>query len=152
MAVKKSAKKAASKKARSKKATSKTAASKKTVSTGTTGKKKVAKKKTAAKKKAKAASKQTGANRVATAKKAQATATKPKPKGGASSMTVNLGHVFALRPRVSTTFRQADFTTAKHQLQDELYKSIEEAARAVAEKALELTHGGPAFGRRRDRH
>ena len=58
-------------------------------------------------------------------------------------MSVNLGHVFSLRPRVSKTFRQADFLTARQLLQDEEYASIEEAARAVADKALDLTHKGP---------
>jgi hypothetical protein len=66
-----------------------------------------------------------------------------KAKGKVSSMSVNLGQVFSLRPRVSTTFRQADFLTARLRLQDEAYENIEEAARAVAEKALELTHEGP---------
>lgn len=73
-----------------------------------------------------------------------------KPKEGVSSLSVNLGHVFSLRPRLSTTFRQADFRTAKHLLQDESYATIEEAARAVAAKALEMTHEGPpkrGFGR-----
>ena len=56
---------------------------------------------------------------------------------------MNLGQVFALRPRVETSFRQADFATARRQLEDESFATLEEAARAVAEKALELTHGGP---------
>ena len=60
-----------------------------------------------------------------------------------SSMSVNLGHLFSLRPRVSKTFRQADFLTARQLLQDEEYANIEDAARAVAEKALDLTHKGP---------
>ena len=66
-----------------------------------------------------------------------------KPKDAVSSLSVNLGHVFSLRPRVSKTFRQADFLTARQLLQDESYANIEEAARAVAEKALDLTHKGP---------
>ena len=53
---------------------------------------------------------------------------------------VNLGHVFALRPRVSTTFKQSDFLTARHLLQDEAWSTIQDAARAVAEKALSLTN------------
>jgi hypothetical protein len=68
---------------------------------------------------------------------------KKKTKGGVSSTSVNLGHIFSLRPRVSKTFRQADFLTARHLLQDQDYADIEAAARAVAEKALELTHKGP---------
>ena len=62
-----------------------------------------------------------------------------KPAGKVTAADVNLGHVFALRPRVSTTFKQADFLTARHLLQDESWSSIPEAARAVAEKALSLT-------------
>jgi len=65
----------------------------------------------------------------------------PRPEGSVSSIDVNLGHVFALKPRVNTTFRQPDFIIAKRSLQDEVYASVPEAARAVAEKALELTHG-----------
>ncbi len=59
--------------------------------------------------------------------------------GPASSMSVNTGHVFSLRPRVNSSYRQADFFKARLQLQDESYASIQEAARAVADKALELT-------------
>jgi len=79
----------------------------------------------------------------ASSKPASTEKTKKKPKSSVSSKSVNLGHVFALRPRVSTTFRQADFLTARQLLDDEAYGSIEEAARAVAEKALEMTHEGP---------
>jgi hypothetical protein len=60
-------------------------------------------------------------------------------KGGVSAADVNLGHVFALRPAVPKAFRQEDFRAARHLLEDETYASLEEAARAVAEKALELT-------------
>jgi hypothetical protein len=55
---------------------------------------------------------------------------------------VNLGHIFALRPRVNTAFPPGDLSAAKHFLRDESYATIEEAARAVADKALELTHDG----------
>ncbi|MCZ6783065.1 MAG: hypothetical protein O7G30_07110 [Proteobacteria bacterium] len=61
-------------------------------------------------------------------------------------MSVNPGHVFSLRPRMSTSFRPDDLRTARHFLQDESYATIEEAARAVAEKALDLTHN-PQSGR-----
>jgi hypothetical protein len=73
--------------------------------------------------------------------------------GKASSTAVNMGHIFGLRPRVRTSFRQADFRTARQQLQDEAYESIQDAARAVAEKALELTHDGgtPKRGTKPDR-
>ena len=80
---------------------------------------------------------------TAVSKPAEAEQAEKKPEGKVSSMSVNLGHVFSLRPRVSKTFRQADFLTARQLLQDEDYASIEEAARAVAEKALKLTHDGP---------
>jgi hypothetical protein len=76
-------------------------------------------------------------------KSAEAEQAEKKPEGKVSSMGVNLGQVFSLRPRVSKTFRQADFLTARLLLQDKDYANIEEAARAVAEKALDLTHKGP---------
>jgi hypothetical protein len=63
----------------------------------------------------------------------------PRPADSVSSLDVNLGHVFALRPRVPTSFRPEAFRTAKHLLEDEVYAGIEEAARAVVEKALSLT-------------
>jgi hypothetical protein len=64
-----------------------------------------------------------------------------------------MGHVFSLRPRPNTSFRPGDFATAKHQLQDESYANVAEAARAVAERALELTHdSGSRVGTRYDRH
>ena len=77
--------------------------------------------------------------RPASEPKAAPAERKPAAKGGVPAASVNLGHVFALRPRVSTSFRQEDFRTARHLLQDESYASLGEAARAVAEKALELT-------------
>ena len=85
---------------------------------------------------AKAAGESSG--KAAPAKAAPAKAAKPAGKVAASD--VNLGHVFALRPRVSTTFKQSDFLTARHLLQDESWDSVPEAARAVAEKALALTN------------
>jgi hypothetical protein len=68
-------------------------------------------------------------------------APKAEPKGetGISSLAVNRGHLFALRPRVSTAFRPEDFLTARRELEDESYESIEAAARAVAERALALS-------------
>ena len=68
-----------------------------------------------------------------------------------SSLDVNVGHVFSLRPRVTTSFKPRDFSAAKQRLQDESYANIQEAARAVAEKALELTRdaGSPT---KRDRY
>ena len=63
--------------------------------------------------------------------------------GSISSLTVNLGHVFALRPRVETSFKPGNLEAAKHFFRDNSYSTIEDAARAVAEKALELTRDGP---------
>ena len=63
--------------------------------------------------------------------------------GSVSSLTVNLGHIFALRPRVETSFKPGNLDTAKHFFRDSSYSTIEAAARAVAEKALELTRDGP---------
>jgi hypothetical protein len=74
---------------------------------------------------------------------------KTKPGGKASSLAVHRAHVFALRPRVSAAFREEDFLAAKRLLEDEAYASLEEAARAVAERALSLSNdpkrrrGGP---------
>jgi hypothetical protein len=64
----------------------------------------------------------------------------PKAEKAISSLAVNRGHLFALRPRVSTAFRPEDFLTARRELEDERYESIEAAARAVAERALALSN------------
>ena len=97
-----------------------------------------------------------GARSVAGGKKAAARgaakAAAPEPKsaappaqqsaggGGVSSLAVNRSHLFALRPRVSAAFRQEDFLAARRLLEGEAYASIEEAARAVAERALSLSN------------
>jgi hypothetical protein len=75
-------------------------------------------------------------------KRAAREAPKEETKRGrkVSSMAVNRGHLFALRPRVSAAFRQEDFIAARRLLGDEAYTSIEEAARAVAERALSLSN------------
>jgi hypothetical protein len=107
----------------------------------------------AKKKAAKKTAAKGGAKKKVVAKRARRSETggesEPAQAGGAgtagtkvSSIGVNRGHLFALRPRVDTAFPPGDFDTAKHFLRDESYASIEEAARAVAEKALELTHQG----------
>ncbi len=70
-------------------------------------------------------------------------AKKATRKKGVSPRDVHLGHVFALRPRVNISFKRQYFHEAKLRLEDESYSSLEEAARAVVEKALELTHEGP---------
>ena len=81
--------------------------------------------------------------KAAAAKKPRSTASKtgaekPKGEGAISSLTVNRGHLFALRPRVSSAFRPQDFLAARRELESETYESIETAARAVAERALAL--------------
>jgi hypothetical protein len=73
-------------------------------------------------------------------------AASPPTTGSVSTLEVNMGHVFALRPRAETSFRPDDLRTAKQRLKDEPFATIEEAARAVAEMALELTHDGPSAG------
>jgi hypothetical protein len=69
-----------------------------------------------------------------------------KPAGKVLATSVNLGHIFALRPRVETSFRPIHMQQAKHQLVSEAFDSIEDAARAVADKALESTHEGSNSG------
>jgi len=122
-----------------------------------TGKKATAKtaKKTAKKTEKKTAKKTAKKTEKKTAKKvASKAAAKPAAekksagKPAVSSLTVNMSHVFALRPRAITSFKAGDFSTAKHQLQDEFYADIHAAAKAVVEKALELTHGSPKRGRK----
>ena len=146
MAAKKTAKKAAKKTA--KKAAKKASA------------KKAAKKTTAAKSATKAAANpaQKAAEKppevAAEAAPAAAAVEEPAAKAAAGeikSADVNLGHIFALRPRVATSFKPNDFRTAKQQLDEERYASLSDAARAVAEKALELTTDGPPGSRRRRR-
>jgi len=135
MVAKKSAKRAAKKAAKTKTAKKKAA------------KKKPAKK-AAAKKKAPAKAAKKKAAKPAAEPAVAKSAAEPERAAGAgiSSTAVNMGHVFALRPRVNKSFRQADFLTARLRLKDESYDTIEDAARAVATKALELTHDSPMSG------
>jgi len=65
------------------------------------------------------------------------------PSGGVSAREVNRGHVFALQPRVNTGFSPQAFDDARRELSDVLYGTIDEAARAVAERALELSNERP---------
>jgi hypothetical protein len=66
------------------------------------------------------------------------------PAGGVSAADVNLGHVVALRPRTHTGFKPEAFAEAKRALADQRFASIDDAARAVAEKAVELSNeSGP---------
>lgn len=69
-----------------------------------------------------------------------------------SSTAVNMGNIFALRPRVNPSFRQEHFLTARRLLEEEAYASVDEAARAVAERALELSNDpNDKRGRKRGR-
>ncbi|MDJ0789386.1 MAG: hypothetical protein QNK05_21480 [Myxococcota bacterium] len=72
--------------------------------------------------------------------------TPAKTKGGGevSAESVNMGHIFALRPKVPTSFRPEDLRRARSELRDEGYASIQDAARAVAEKALETSNKKPS--------
>ena len=148
MTARKTTQKSASKKKPANKTTAKKPAVKKA-----SGKKSAAKKASGKKAPAKKASGRKKPARKISAKPAQAGvgAQKPAPakkKGPISAMDVNLGHVFKLR--LNSTFRQVDFLTARQQLSEETYASIEEATRAIVDKALELTHDdGARHGRRR---
>ena len=79
------------------------------------------------------------------------TAATKEAKSGFSSLEVNMGQVFGLRPRVATSFRPDDLRVARQQLGDESFDTAEAAARAVAEKALELSHGDAIPGRKKRR-
>ena len=106
------------------------------------GVKKASVKKNAAPKKA-APAKKAAAKRTASENE-KPTAKKSSSGGSVSSSDVNLGHVFALKPRANTSFRPNDFMAAKRALSDERYESVQEAARAVADEALGLTRGKKA--------
>jgi len=91
----------------------------------------------------KSVSKQASATSADSASKSsESPGTEKATAGSVSSLAVNLGHVFALRPRVETSFKPGNLETAKHFFRGESYATVEEAARAVAEKALELTREG----------
>jgi hypothetical protein len=65
------------------------------------------------------------------------------PGPSVSAQQVNLGHIFALRPRVRTGFSPEAFRDAARALADEKYPTLQDAARAVAEKAIELSNAAP---------
>ena len=91
----------------------------------------------------KQAAKKKAAKKKAAGKKAakQKTPAPAASKSGVSAMDVTLGHIFALRPRVDRSFRKTDLGQAKRNLEDESYVDLHEAARAVAEEALDITRG-----------
>ncbi len=144
------ARKSTSAKATPKKATAKKASTEKATPKKATAKKASSKKASATKKAAKKTATQAEPK---SAEKAQ-TKAQPKPAKkaagkGFSAAAVHLGHVFALRPRIETSFEPGHFQTAKVLLAEEHFADLKSAARAVAEKALELTHkGGSKKGRR----
>ena len=129
MAAKKSATKSAKTKKSAKKSPKKSA--KKSASKGV--KKSSAK---TAEKTADAAPKKASQKKAAVEK-----AAKPTAKSGFSSLAVNMGHVFALRPRVGTSFRPDDFRDARQKLENEQFETAADAARAVVDKILELSRG-----------
>jgi hypothetical protein len=103
-------------------------------------------KKTTKKTAKKAATKKAATKKTATKKATTKTGTKKAvakkaspAKAKVTATDVNLGHVFALRPRVNASFAPERFRRAKDLLAGETYASIPEAARAVAEKALETS-------------
>jgi len=133
-AAKKAAARPAAKKAPAKKAPAKKAGAKKA---GAGAKKASGKKASPKKSVEKPAS---GAPAAPAEPKAASTPTKA---GAFTAADVHMGHIFSLRPRVTTAFRPEDLRTAKHTLGEETFESAAEAARAVADKALELLHDGP---------
>lgn len=137
MAARKTASKATKKASATKKpAAKKASATKKPAAKKASAAKKPATKKPVAKKvSAKKAAPRKAATKKPAARKSTAT--------GASVKDVHMGHIFALKPRVDKSFRQDDLRKAKELLIDEAYESPEAAARALAEKALELTRKGP---------
>ena len=143
---------AAKKSTAQKKTTARTAktatkkAPKKKVTSATRGKTSAGAGRKEAKTPAKSAAKKSVVRRSPTTKTAKKGSAK---KPTVSAAQVNLGHVFSLRPRVSTAFRPEDFRTAKHRLRNERYPSLDAAARAVVEQAHELGRETPRFAPKR---
>ena len=100
---------------------------------------------------AKTAGSKSTAKKAAASEKPKAEEPASKADSGIRSNQVVLAHIFALKPRVAMAFKPDDFRQAKQLLEDESYESIPEAARAVAERALELTNTGMPKGARKRR-
>jgi hypothetical protein len=64
----------------------------------------------------------------------------PPATGAVGADEVLLGHVMALRPRIHVGFRPSAFGDAKRALADRRFATIQDAARAVAEKAIEISN------------
>jgi hypothetical protein len=149
----------AAKKTTGSSAPKKKAAAKKKAAKKKAAKKSAAKKPAAAPKKKKAAAKKTVQSDAPAKTEPKVEASKAPaeptpdvpPEGAGMSMEVSLGHVFALRPRVNTSFRQNDLSEARRALKDEVYPDIATAARAVAEEALSLTRGAASQRPRKHR-
>lgn len=74
----------------------------------------------------------------------------PAPAGVVSADEVTLENIFALRNRAHAGFKPNAFQEAKRVLVSERYATIDDAARAVAEKAIEISnesHGHEPFER-----
>jgi hypothetical protein len=138
-----------------KKSAKKTAGKKATGSKAGARKKAPAKKKAAASKPAKAPAKaraskprtSSDASPVAAAKPTPVAVRRPAaperpaaPPGTMSAEQVTLANVMSLRPRIHVGFKPSAFADAKRALADARYASIEEAARAVATKAIEISN------------
>jgi len=141
---KKGAKKVATEKAKSRPAAKRAASP--------VGGKSTSKKKTPAKKPAspaarrKAATKRPPTPRAGDSKrqsKGSKSVSPPVPQNDITVAAVSLGHVMALRPRIHVGFKPSAFMDAKRALVDSRYASIEEAARAVARKAIEISNDSP---------
>jgi hypothetical protein len=144
------AKKTPAKKAPAKKAPAKKAAAKKAATKKAPAKKTPAKKAAASKPAAKKAAPKKATAGEATAAKDAGTE-KKKAAAKFSANDVNMAHIFALRPRIATSFRPEDLRSAKHFLAEESFESTTAAARAVAEKALDLIHSGPSTTKKGNR-
>jgi hypothetical protein len=136
-----------------KKAPAKKSAAKKKVAAKRPAKRAAAPKKKAAKAKAKPKTpptKPTAAPAPApaiAAKPAVVAAKAPAPSGSIMAADVNLGHVAALGTHAG--FKLEAFQAAKRALEGEHWATVEEAARAVAAKAVEIsneTGGRNGFG------
>jgi hypothetical protein len=82
-----------------------------------------------------------------TAGKAVASAATPVPRspvppvaGAIGANDVLLSHVMSLRPRIHVGFKPNAFIEAKRALADQRYANLQDAARAVAEKAIEISN------------
>jgi hypothetical protein len=141
-ARKKSAKKAPAKPTRARKVSKSAAPAKKPAAAP-------ARKKAAAKKPSRAA--QPAKKPVAAPAPAPPPAATPPAAGTVLADEVLLGHVMALRPRVHVGFKPSAFADAKRALADERYATIQEAAHAVVQKAIEISNESPSrnpFSRR----